>query len=350
MKIHGVELRNFMLFDELKTEFSPNMNIIIGENSTGKTALLKALYASEKCWRNHNTNSLRGVFRPINEDIFRLANRQRTNKRTVMKVVFHDAGSFSFGFGGEKMSRPNYPSMDALRDSESAVYIPTGEMLSHTENFASLYEKYHIPFDETCYALVRLLDLPQMRKLPEALKAVAEALEKIIGGKVVQEGRVFYLLVNDTERIEMSLVSDGYRKLATLLALLQSGALTDGSILLWDEPEANMNPRMAQTLVNALIAVAGAGVQVFVTTHDFFVQQYFGLASTYKEKYGADAGKLDLRFFSLYRETVERDGRPDSVIKIESAARLVDLKHNAVTEENDVLGDREMGLIYGDDA
>ena len=38
MKIHGVKLENFMLFDKLDAEFSPNVNIICGENSTGKTA------------------------------------------------------------------------------------------------------------------------------------------------------------------------------------------------------------------------------------------------------------------------------------------------------------------------
>ena len=49
MKICGVTLENFMLFDKLDAEFSPNVNIICGENSTGKTALIKLLYACAKC-------------------------------------------------------------------------------------------------------------------------------------------------------------------------------------------------------------------------------------------------------------------------------------------------------------
>ena len=43
MKIRGVKLENFTLFDRLDVEFSPNVNIICGENSTGKTSLLKLL-------------------------------------------------------------------------------------------------------------------------------------------------------------------------------------------------------------------------------------------------------------------------------------------------------------------
>lgn len=414
MKIHGVELRNFMLFDELKTEFSPNINIFIGENSTGKTAVLKALYVGARAytdaqteqeknpgafyyemeriwkenpvtfmnkpayWRDFFEPLLDGVFRPENDNIFKIANRFQ-KKAAFLSVDFGQNEDMWFWFNSRRGSKSVVPRLPP-RDSGNIIYIPTGEMISHTESFASLYEEYHIPFDETCYTLVRLLDRPQKRELPKALQAVVNTLEKAIGGKVVQKGRVFYLLTDNDEQVEMTLVSDGYRKLSTLLALLGSGALADGSILFWDEPETNMNPRMIKTLVDALIAVAGAGVQVFVATHDYFVQQYFGLAAAYKEKYGEVAGKLDFRFFSLYRETVEKEEKPDSAeperentemndtdtepdgetaepdnrpasrIAIESAARLVDLKHNAVTEENDVLGDREMGLIYGDDA
>ena len=48
MKIHSVKLENFMLFDKLNTEFSPNVNLIFGENSSGKTALIKLLYSCAK--------------------------------------------------------------------------------------------------------------------------------------------------------------------------------------------------------------------------------------------------------------------------------------------------------------
>ena len=44
-KIKSVEISNFMLFHNLKMDFSPGINLISGENSTGKTALIKFLYA-----------------------------------------------------------------------------------------------------------------------------------------------------------------------------------------------------------------------------------------------------------------------------------------------------------------
>ena len=48
MKIRRLDLQNFMLFHKINTNFSPNLNIICGENSTGKTALIKLLYSCVK--------------------------------------------------------------------------------------------------------------------------------------------------------------------------------------------------------------------------------------------------------------------------------------------------------------
>ena len=45
MKIQQLKLQDFMIFQKAEIKFSPNINIICGENSTGKTALIKLLYS-----------------------------------------------------------------------------------------------------------------------------------------------------------------------------------------------------------------------------------------------------------------------------------------------------------------
>lgn len=37
-----------MAFNSMSVDFSPNINVIFGENSTGKSALLKVMYAAMK--------------------------------------------------------------------------------------------------------------------------------------------------------------------------------------------------------------------------------------------------------------------------------------------------------------
>ena len=49
----------------------------------------------------------------------------------------------------------------------------------------------------------------------------------------------------------MGLVSEGYRKLATIMYLILSGSLSKNAILFWDEPETNMNPKMIQPMTEA---------------------------------------------------------------------------------------------------
>ena len=52
MKIESLNLNNFMLFESLDIDFSKNINIISGENNTGKTAIMKVLYSTLKGCNN----------------------------------------------------------------------------------------------------------------------------------------------------------------------------------------------------------------------------------------------------------------------------------------------------------
>ena len=96
-----------------------------------------------------------------------------------------------------------------------------------------------------------------------------------------------------------------------------------------------MNPKMIQPMVEAIIELAKLGVQVFVTTHDYFVQQCFNLSAIYPDK---DAPSLEYNFVSLYKT--------ESGVEVESSNTLQELSHNAIMEEFDQLYDREQGLLY----
>ena len=356
MKIHGVKLENFMLFDKLDAEFSPNVNIICGENSTGKTALIKLLYACAKHYSMgiHTVGfsgyslptKLAGVFAlGENGDIRELVKIPLENP-SKMTIDFDNMQQWSCTIGGDT-AFSSWGDNAPKDESSNVVFVPPKEMISATENFASLYEEYHISFDETYYDLARLLDRPRKKTLSPEMEKVAQSMEALIGGKVRQKGKAFYLDMDGVGELRMSLVSEGYRKLATLLNLVSTGSLSDGAILFWDEPETNMNPRMVEPLVKAILALAGAGVQVFVTTHDYFVQQYFGLAAEYGERYQAGTGNLEYRFLSLNKARTA-DGA--ETVTLESASRLLELEHNAVKEEFDAVYNKEVGLIYGDNA
>lgn len=99
MKIKKLTLNNFMAFENAEIDWSDNINIICGENSTGKTTLLKVMYSLIKPLSNGSKDNLtkemeeqlfvkkiQGVFRPDEMKIGRLVSRKRGSNRTDFSV------------------------------------------------------------------------------------------------------------------------------------------------------------------------------------------------------------------------------------------------------------------------
>ena len=78
-----------------------------------------------------------------------------------------------------------------------------------------------------------------------------------------------------------------------LWLLIQNGTLQSGSVLFWDEPEANLNPKMFKTVMSVLLELQRAGVQVFFATHDYVILKELDLQMTEED---------NVAFHSLYRD------------------------------------------------
>jgi len=44
--LNNLTVKNLTVFPEIQLQFSQNLNVIVGENGTGKTHLLKILYSA----------------------------------------------------------------------------------------------------------------------------------------------------------------------------------------------------------------------------------------------------------------------------------------------------------------
>ena len=354
MNVKRLDLKDFMLFQSLEIDWSRNINIICGSNSTGKTALLKLMYSLLVSYRQTNPSSetkdkiearfvdkLTHVFRTDDMILGRLVRRRQGSSRTDGKLHFSNGTNIDFGFSNrsekhmdlvlpDKNMKPN--------PQDTTVYFPPKEIISSTENFRALYDDMHIAFEETYYDLARLLGRPLKKgKNTDEQNRVLESLGNIMKGSIIQRDNKFYLSIAGQGEFEMGLVSEGYRKLATIVYLILNGSLNANSALFWDEPETNMNPKMIRPLVEVVIELAKLGVQVFITTHDYFLQQYFNLYMAYPE---INPDQLDIRFISLFRND------EDEMIRCEAAKTIADLEHNTIMEEFDAIYNREQGIIY----
>ena len=167
---------------------------------------------------------------------------------------------------------------------------------------------------------------------------VLSSLEDIMKGQIIQKNKKFYLKIKGEGEFEMGLLSDGYRKLSMIIYMILSGSLNKNTILFWDEPETNMNPKMIRPIVQVMIALAQMGVQIFVSTHDYFILQEFNMVTNYPE---LNPKKLDIRFVSLYKDKKKHD------VNYEMKKSASDLEHNSIMQEFDAMYDREQRIIYG---
>lgn len=334
-----LSLDQFTAFENAELEFSPEINVLIGTNSTGKTHVMKLLYSLLKvCETAHREKinsrekveelleqKLQGVFKP--DRVGRLVRRGRGNNRSLVSLHYGDTKM------GATITSRNNLSLDygRLPNPLSALYLPPHEFLSIHEGFISAYTQRETSFDETYYDLsLALSALPLRGARLSEIKDLIEPLEKTIG-KVVQENGRFYVRLPEG-KFEAHLVSEGFRKIAGLIYLLNNGSLTKNGILFWDEPEANLNPQMIVLIVKMLRVLASHGVQIFIATHDYLLSQELSLLSEYPSD-------TNVKFFA-FRKPTKRAG-----VIIESGASLVDIQHNPILEEFAAHYDREAALF-----
>lgn len=254
MAIENVKLTGISVFKRLDLNISPGINIIIGENGTGKTHLLKMIYFSyidREC--------------TLEEKYIRKYNDTKNYQSNAL-VTYSGNETCWIQNNGKKMRN---------RNEKDPVYIPVTEMLSHSKGFLALNSKYKMPFDPTEIDIISNAELPETREVSELNKKVLGKISSIIDGEVVYENDAFYILKNDGFKVEFSVEAEGLRKFGLLFKLIRNGLIENGSVLLWDEPEANINPELIPVLVDILLELQSEGVQIFISTHSYNLAKYF---------------------------------------------------------------------------
>jgi hypothetical protein len=200
----------------------------------------------------------------------------------------------------------------------SSVYIPAKEILSNAWNLESAVKMGNVEFDDTYLDIIAAakVDISSGKDSSERKKYL-DMLQKISKGKVTIEKERFYLKPGTQARLEFNLVAEGMRKIALLWQLIKNGTLEKGSVLFWDEPEANINPKHIPVIADILLELQREGVQIFVATHDYFLAKYLEIRQ--------EEGDV-VSYLSLYRD------KNTDRIAVEQNNRFNSLENNAILE------------------
>ncbi|WP_433933851.1 ATP/GTP-binding protein [Sorangium cellulosum] len=340
MKLTRLTLREFTVFSDAAFDFAPGVNVLIGENGTGKSHVLKVVYALTEAARRFAAGEglegaaepklddlvrgmLMGVFQPDSTDSFARTSPGQADislewEDARVEVTLPTRAALTCRATGD-LSRIGRP-----------LFIPPREVLSIFPGFAAAWLRRESAFDRTYFDLCVALELKPLRSGGPA--ELLDPIERELGGKVFMRNGRFYLNYPGDD-MEVTMVAEGDRKLAMIAYLLINGSLSENGYLLWDEPEANLNPKRARLTSDTAAGLAHAGAQVFLASHDYALTSELSLK--------VDTGALrpgEAAFFAL-----RRDGH---VVLVERGERLAELQHNAILDAIASLHEREQQAFF----
>ncbi len=334
--LEKIHIEQFTAFDKLILNFSPGINIFVGENGTGKTHLMKVLYAACDVTKTQGplAEKIKRVFLPSGERIGRLIKRIQTGNKGFFeisrKLLESDKSlSLRLSFSHHARTADNASLSGAYKQWPAhpleSVYIPVKEMMANAPGFRSLYNLRSIHFEEVYADIIDRVFLDPLRGPADSgRKQLLKILQNAMDGKVIRKNEEFFLK-NKQGQLEFTLLAEGIRKLGLLWVLIQNGTLLKGSVLFWDEPEANLNPCLMRTVVQILLELQRMGVQIFLATHDYTILKEFDLQLNARDQ---------VLFHCLYRDAETKE--------IQAVSDSAQIRPNAIDDTFAGLVDREI--------
>lgn len=330
MNLKSIKIENFTVFDKMAMDFCNGINVFIGENATGKTHLLKVLYSA--CRSNRaDTDFGQKIVRTMLPDDFRIArlvNRRKGNHSAKIKVCAsngNDRTEAQLGLTFDRKTKKNLADVTGEEKWEktfkdnSSIFIPAKEILSHSYKLAAATSVDNVRFDDTYIDIINSAKIDiAMGKNPDTRAAMLKKIEKMTNGGVFYDASKdeFYLKRGSSKQ-EFTLVAEGIKKMGLLWQLAKNGTLEKGSVLFWDEPEANINPAYLSTIAELLLELQRSGVQIFLSTHNYFLAKYVEIRKLEEDQ---------VSFYSLFFNK-DKEG-----VCCETSAQFTLLENNPITK------------------
>lgn len=346
--LNRIYIKDFIVFDEFNWPETTGINIIIGENDTGKTGLLKLLYATTRAWNIHTANLNRGISIPYKEilanKIFNVFQPRRggigelVRKGDRRKLIFEgtyfqqttDRQSIHFSFTASTerkiIEASNF--VDPCQvERFNTLFIPPKEVLTAWQAIKSTRQEdsWQFGFDDTYTDLIdALLDNGKSGNLPQELKAIKKRLLSLFDGEVKPPapGESDFLFIRNKAKYTMGMTAEGIKKMGIYARLINNRNLNANTILFLDEPEAVLHPKAIRQLAEIIFLFSQAGVQIFLNTHSFFLLKQLEIIAR-REKLAISCCSLAKTTGQSVQATFSdlQDGLPDNPI-IEEALSI----------------------------
>lgn len=280
--IDAVTLKNFGPIRDLQWSPLGRINAIIGRNGSGKTFLLKAIYASyrtlEEFRQGDDPRKLDEVLRDKLFWTFQVNKiGDLVSKRAEGQLEFtleFNGKTFHYNFGPDTtrlIRQIHYP--DNPRPGTS-IFLPAKEVISIQDVILTSRERDKIfGFDDTYLDLVRAIRKPRQRgNFYAQIRDARKNLREMLGGRIEIDDKDKTWSFKEGQQIfPIEVSAEGIRKIALLDILLGNRHLEQGSVVFIDEPEAALHPVAITTLLEVISLLSEIGIQFIIASHSYFV-------------------------------------------------------------------------------
>ncbi len=277
-----VGLKNFGPIAELNWANLGKINLVIGENGSGKTFLLKALYCAVRTLEEYR----RGNVQRTDADILVEKLRWTFETEKIGDLVtkggdtplefssIFEGRAFYYTFGKDTSRQISSIRNNTDPRSSNSIFLPAKEVLSlHRLILKSREGDQIFGFDDTYLDLARALSqIPTVGRNYDAFAVARRALSGIVHGQVVyDEAANVWLYKQGNQKFAIGLTAEGVKKISILDMLLRNSYLTPESLIFIDEPESALHPRAISDFLDIIADLSTNGIQFFLASHSYFV-------------------------------------------------------------------------------
>lgn len=283
MNIKSFSLENFGPLDTFSAKGLAGLNLIIGANSSGKTFLLKALYAIQRSQEEAGRGDDRRTFEEVlSEKLYWVFQPERlgdlvtrgSGKRLKVNFEVDNNCALAFSFGPDTTKNVNIDHNNLPKRQANSVFLPPKEVLGLFNIIlkAGLQDRL-FGFDATYVDLVLALQAPtQAGRNFDAFKVTRQQLEDMFQGRIIFDSEANkWMYKKGNARFSIHATAEGIKKIAILDTLLGNRFLSPESVVFIDEPESALHPKAISQLLEIIQVLSQKGIQFFMTTHSYFV-------------------------------------------------------------------------------
>lgn len=279
--IKNISIDHLGPISELRCNNIGTINLVIGPNQSGKTFLLKALFAALKTVEQYKrSKSIRSDKEILSDRLYwtfqteALGNIVQKGQSMMSFSMKSESGKeFAYSFGPSTVKKVNIDKNSFPQTNSKTVFIPAKEIISIRDIILELKDDDRFGFEEPYSDLAKSLKPPYKGRNYKAFSDARQSVADMICGRLeYNESKEEWQFKDSKRRVyEINTTSEGVKKMAILDVLLGNHYLDNHSIIIIDEIEANLHPSMITRFLETIKMLADAGIQFFISSHSYFV-------------------------------------------------------------------------------